>query len=53
MIQDDDHGIILQTIVQGQAIQIDPQAISTIIGVPVQPFFANPFSEIIEPSSID
>jgi len=53
VVQDDDRGIILQTIVQGQTIQIDPQAISTLIGVPVQPLSANPFSKVIEPPSIE
>lgn len=52
VVQDDDRGIILQTTVQG-TIQIDPQAISIVIGVPIQPISANPCSEVIEPPSIE
>jgi hypothetical protein len=33
--QDDDHGLIMQTMVRGQTILIDPQLISSMIGVPV------------------
>jgi hypothetical protein len=43
VIQNDDCGIILQTTVQGQTIQIDPLAISTILGVPVLPISAKTF----------
>jgi len=53
VVQDNDHGIILQTIVQGKTFQIDPQAINKIIGVPIQPISANPFSEVIEPPNIE
>jgi hypothetical protein len=35
IIQDDDRGQILQTMVRGQTILIDPQLISFMIGVPV------------------
>jgi hypothetical protein len=35
IIQDDDRGLIMQTMVRGQPIQIDPQLISVVIGVPV------------------
>jgi hypothetical protein len=35
VIQDEDHGIILQTSVRGHTLQIDPQVISAIIDVPV------------------
>jgi hypothetical protein len=52
VFQDDDRVIILQTTVEGQTIQIDPQAISTIIGIPVQPISTNLFSGVIEPPSI-
>jgi hypothetical protein len=33
IIQDDDRGLIMQTIVRGQTISIDPQLISSMIGV--------------------
>jgi hypothetical protein len=35
--QDDDHGLIMQTMVRGQTILINPQLISFVIGVPVLP----------------
>lgn len=35
--QDEDHGIILQTAIQGHVIQIDPHVISAIIDVLVLP----------------
>jgi hypothetical protein len=51
--QDDDRWIIFQTFVQGHTIQIDPQAISTIIGVPVLHISVNPFTEISEPPRLE
>lgn len=53
VVQDDDCGIILQTTVEGHIIHIDPQIINSIIGVPVLPISANPFSEVMEPPSIE
>jgi hypothetical protein len=53
VVQDYGRGIILQTIVQGHIIQIDPQIIGSIIGVPVLPILANPFIEVLEPPSIE
>jgi len=47
VVQDDDRGIILQTTVQRHVIQIDPQIISSIIGVPVLTISANPFIEVM------
>jgi hypothetical protein len=35
IIQDDDRGLIMQTMVRRQQIQIDPQLISAVIGVPL------------------
>jgi len=49
VIQDENHGIILQTSVRGHVIQIDPQVISAIIDVPVLPISACPFTEVMEP----
>jgi hypothetical protein len=45
VIQDEDHGIILQTFVQGHMLQINPQVINAIIDVPVLPISASPFIE--------
>jgi hypothetical protein len=43
IIQDDDRGLIMQTMVRGQTIQIDPQLISVVIRVPVIPVSGVPF----------
>jgi hypothetical protein len=53
VIQDDESGIILQTTIRGHTIQIDPQLIDSIIDVPVSAISANPFSEILEPHSLE
>jgi hypothetical protein len=45
IIQDDDKGLIMQTVVRGQQIQIDPHLISAVIGVPVLPVFGVPFPD--------
>jgi len=41
--QDDDLGLIMQTMVRGQTILIDPQLISSVIRVPVLPVSETPF----------
>jgi hypothetical protein len=51
VIQDDDKGLIMQTMVRGQTILIDPQLISSMIGVPVLPVSGVPFPD--EAPSID
>jgi hypothetical protein len=48
IIQDDDKGLIMQTMIRGQAIQIDPQLISVVIGVPVLPVSGVPFPPGVE-----
>jgi hypothetical protein len=53
VIQDDDHGIILQTFVQGHILHIDPQVINAIIDVPVLPVSADPFTEDMEPPTLE
>jgi hypothetical protein len=45
IIQEEDIGLIMQTIVKGQPIQIDPQLISVVIGVPVLPVSGVPFPD--------
>jgi len=50
-IQDDDKGLIMQTMVRGQTILIDPQLISYVIGVPILPISGVPFRD--EAPSID
>jgi hypothetical protein len=53
VVQDEDHGIILQTYVQGHMLQIDPQVISDLIDVPVLPISASPFLEDMEPPTLE
>jgi len=45
IIQEDDRGLIMQTMVRGQQLQIDPQLISAVIGVPVLPVSRVPFPD--------
>jgi hypothetical protein len=45
VIQDDDRGLIIQTMVRGQTILIDPQLIIYVIGVPVLPVSRVPFPD--------
>jgi len=45
IIQDDDRGLIMQTIVRGQTISIDPQLISSMIGVLVLLVSGVPFPD--------
>jgi hypothetical protein len=53
VIQDKDYGIILQTSVQSNMIQIDLQVINAIINDPVLPILANPFTEVMEPPTLE
>jgi hypothetical protein len=53
IIQDDDRGLIMQTMVRGQTILIDPQLISSMIEVPVLPVSGFPFPHSDETPSID
>jgi hypothetical protein len=53
IIQDDDRGLIMQTMVRGQTILIDPQLISSVIGVPVLPVSGVPFPPGDETPSIN
>jgi hypothetical protein len=53
VVQDDVNGIILQTTVQWHIIQIDPQFISNIIGVPMLDISASPFSNILQTPSLE
>jgi hypothetical protein len=53
MVQDENLGIILHTKVQEHVIQIDPQVISDIIDVPILPIPASPFTEVVEPPTLE
>jgi hypothetical protein len=53
IIQDDDRGLIMQNMVRGHAIQVDPQLISYVLGVPVLPVSGVPFPLGVEARSMD
>jgi hypothetical protein len=52
-MQDEDNGIVLQSTIEGHVIQIDPQVISRIIGVPVLQISTSPFNEVLVAPSLD
>jgi hypothetical protein len=51
--QDDDHGMVLQSTVDGHIITVDPQIISHFIGVPVLDLPGSPYNEMVLPPSMD
>jgi len=51
--QNDDRGLVLQSIVAGHIITIDPQVINHIIRVPVLEISASPYNEAVLPPSLD
>jgi len=53
VMQDDEHGLVLQSSLDGHIITVDPQVISQIIGVPVLQQSANPYNEVVLPPSLD
>jgi hypothetical protein len=53
VVQDDDHGLFLQSIVDGHIIMVDPQIISQIIGVPVYQISSSPYNKVVLPPSLD
>jgi len=53
VVQDDDHGLVLQSTVLGHTIIVDPQIISQFIGVPILQLSASPFNEVVLPPSIE
>jgi len=53
VVQDEDSGIVLQSTVEGHVLQIDPQVISRIIGVPVLHISASPFNEVVEAPTLE
>jgi len=53
VVQDDDRGVVLQSIVDGHTITVDPQIISRFIGVPVVQISGSPYNEVVIPSSLD
>jgi hypothetical protein len=53
VVQNDDHGVVLQSSVVGHLITIDPRVISHIIRVPVLEISASPYNEVVLPPSLD
>jgi hypothetical protein len=53
VVQNDDHGVVLQSAVPGHLITVDPQVISHIIRVPVLEISASPYNEVVLPPSLD
>jgi len=51
--QDDDRGLVMQTMVRRHTFQIDPQLISFMIGVPILPVPGVPFPPGVEAPNID
>jgi len=53
VVQNDDHGLVLQSTVASHIITVDPQVISHIIRVPVLEISASPYNEVVLPLSLD
>jgi hypothetical protein len=53
VVQNDDHGVVLQSSVAGHLITVVPQVISHIIRVPVLEISASPYNEVVLPPSLD
>jgi hypothetical protein len=53
MVQNDDHGVVLQSFVAGHLITVDPQVISHIIRVLVLEILASPYNEVVLPPSLN
>jgi len=53
VVQDDDHGLVLQSIVDGHIITVDPQIISHFIRAPVLEISGSPYNEVVLPPSMD
>jgi len=51
--QDDEHGTVLQSTIDGHIITIDPQTISRFVGVLVLDLPASPYNEVVLPPSMD
>jgi hypothetical protein len=53
VVQNDDHGVVLQSSIAGHLIIVDPQVISHIIQVPILEISASPYNEVVLPPSLD
>jgi hypothetical protein len=52
-VQDDDHGLVLQSTVGSHIITVDPQIISHFIRVPVLELPSSSYNEVVTPPSMD
>jgi len=53
VVQDDDHGLVLQSTVGSHIITVDPHIISHFIRVPVLELPGSPYNEVVIPPSMD
>jgi hypothetical protein len=53
VVQDEDSGIVLQFTVERHVFQVDPQVINRILGVRVLYISASPFTEVVEPPTLE
>jgi hypothetical protein len=53
VVQDKDSDIIISSTIEGHVFQIDPQVINRILGVPVLHISASPFTEVVEPLTLE
>jgi hypothetical protein len=53
VVQDDDHGLVLQSTVGSHIITVDPQIISHCIRVPVLELPGSPYNELVIPPSME
>jgi hypothetical protein len=53
VVQDNDRGLVLQSIVGWHTITIDPQIISQFIRVPILQIPGSPYNEVVIPPSLD
>jgi hypothetical protein len=53
VVQDGDHGLVLQATVDGHIITVGPQIISHFIGVPVLQISGSPYNDVVFPHSLD
>jgi hypothetical protein len=53
VVQDDDHGIVLQSSMEGHVITVDHQIINQFIGVPMLQSSASLYNEVVLPLSLD
>jgi hypothetical protein len=53
VVQDDDHGMILQSSMEEHVVNVDPQIISQFIGVTMLQSSASPYNEVVLPPFLD